>query len=80
MLDLVYIDDVVNAIPVHLMAGIWGTLAVGIFGDLEVMGIEHSRFQQIQIQLIGIATIGLFCFVTSYIIFNIINIRYLYNS
>ena len=73
ILEKLKIDDVVNAIPVHLMAGIWGTLAVGIFGDLEVMGIEHSRFQQIQIQLIGIATIGLFCFVTSYIIFNIIN-------
>ena len=32
------IDDVVGAIPVHLAAGIWGTLAVGIFSDLETLG------------------------------------------
>ena len=29
------IDDVVGAVPVHLAAGIWGTLAVGFFSDLE---------------------------------------------
>ncbi len=73
ILEKLKIDDVVNAIPVHLMAGIWGTIAVAIFADLEMMGIEHSRFQQIQIQLIGVAIIGLFCFITSYIIFKIIN-------
>jgi Amt family ammonium transporter len=32
LLDKLKIDDVVGAIPAHLVAGIWGTLAVGIFG------------------------------------------------
>jgi len=32
MLDKMKIDDVVGAISAHLVAGIWGTLAVGIFG------------------------------------------------
>ena len=33
LLDKCKLDDPVGAIPVHLFAGIWGTLAVGIFGD-----------------------------------------------
>ena len=33
LLDRLRIDDVVGAIPAHLVAGIWGTLAVGIFGS-----------------------------------------------
>lgn len=33
VLDKLKIDDVVGAIPVHLVAGIWGTLAVGIWGS-----------------------------------------------
>ena len=56
------IDDVVGAIPVHLAAGIWGTLAVGIFSDLETLGTGLTRFEQINIQLIGIVLIGLFSF------------------
>ena len=34
LLEKLKIDDVVGAIPVHLFAGIWGTLAVGIFGNM----------------------------------------------
>ena len=33
MLDKMKIDDVVGAISAHLVAGIWGTLSVGIFGS-----------------------------------------------
>lgn len=43
LLDKAKIDDVVGAIPVHLVAGIWGTLAVGIFGSgsfvTQVIGV-----------------------------------------
>ncbi|MDR2028330.1 MAG: ammonium transporter, partial [Treponema sp.] len=53
------IDDAVDAIPVHLAAGIWGTLAVGIFGDPELLGTGLSRLGQIRIQGIGILACGL---------------------
>ncbi|MFL2892785.1 MAG: ammonium transporter [Candidatus Pelagibacter sp.] len=70
------IDDVVGAVPVHLAAGVWGTLAVGIFSNLEILGTGLSRIDQIKAQLIGISTIGLFAFVTSFIFFKIINYFY----
>ncbi len=56
-LDRLRIDDVVGAIPAHLICGIWGTLAVGIFGSGEFLA-----------QLTGIVAIGVFVFVTSFII------------
>jgi Amt family ammonium transporter len=48
------IDDAVDAIPVHLAAGIWGTLAAGIFGDPELLGTGLSRLEQIGVQGIGV--------------------------
>ena len=49
LLDRLRIDDVVGAIPAHLVAGIWGTLAVGIFGGGDLVT-----------QIIGIAAVGAF--------------------
>jgi Amt family ammonium transporter len=60
--DRVKIDDPVGAISVHLVCGIWGTLAVGIFGQL-------ASTAQLVSQLIGVATVGVFCFATSLLIF-----------
>lgn len=57
-LDKFKIDDVVGAIPVHLAAGIWGTLAVCLSNP------EAS----LEIQLLGIAAIGAFVSVTSLVI------------
>jgi Amt family ammonium transporter len=59
--DKVRIDDPVGAISVHLVCGIWGTLAVGIFGDLAGMS-------QVISQLIGIVAIGSFCVAFAFII------------
>lgn len=50
LLDRWKIDDVVGAIPVHLVAGVWGTLAVPLTNP-------EASFD---VQLIGIAAIGLF--------------------
>lgn len=57
LLDKLKIDDVVGAIPVHLFAGIWGTLAVGIFGA--------GSFGT---QLFGIVAIGIFVSLCSAIV------------
>ena len=57
-----------------MAAGIWGTIAVAIFGNFEMMGVEKSRIEQLLIQLIGIGSIGSFCFFGSYIIFKTINV------
>jgi Amt family ammonium transporter len=73
LLEKVKIDDVVSAIPVHLACGMWGTIAVALFGNFEMMGVEKTRLEQLYIQLIGIGSIGSFCFFGSYIIFKTIN-------
>jgi len=57
MLDKLKIDDVVGAIPVHLVCGIWGTLAVGIFGSGNIVT-----------QITGIVAIGLFVCITSAVV------------
>lgn len=64
--DKLKLDDPVGALSVHLLNGIWGTLAVGIFaanGDtITLMG-----------QLKGVIVVGVFAFVVSYIVLFIIN-------
>ncbi len=62
LFDKIKIDDPVGAISVHLVGGIWGTLAVGLFGDLAGMS-------QVISQLIGIGATGVFCFGTAWLIF-----------
>jgi|GEM_PF-71657 Amt family ammonium transporter len=56
------IDDAVGAIPVHLGAGIWGTLCVGLFGSPEALGTGLGRGGQVLIQLAGIGACGAWCF------------------
>ena len=73
LLEKLKIDDVVSAIPVHLAAGVWGTLAVAIFANLDSMGVDKSRLDQLFIQFIGIFSIGSFCFIASFVIFKLIN-------
>ena len=62
LLEKLRIDDVVGAVPAHLFAGIWGTLAVCIVAG----GTFH-------VQLIGIVTIGAFVFATSWIVWRLVD-------
>ena len=61
LIDKLKLDDPVGAIAVHLICGVWGTLAVGIFGDL-------AGWAQLGYQAIGVVSIGVFCLISSYII------------
>ncbi|QOP43110.1 ammonium transporter [Sulfurimonas sediminis] len=63
MFDKLKLDDPVGALSVHLVNGIWGTLAVGVFVD------KVSLVSQLK----GIVVIGAFAFVSSYIVIYIIN-------
>lgn len=61
-LERARIDDAVDAVPVHLIAGIWGTLAVGVFGQLDLIGTGLSRWDQVRVQGLGIGVIGVWAF------------------
>lgn len=61
LIDKLKLDDPVGAIAVHLVCGIWGTLAVGLFGNLA----SGAQFLS---QLIGVACYAIFCIATSFII------------
>jgi ammonium transporter, Amt family len=61
LIDKVRLDDPVGAIAVHLVCGVWGTLAVGIFG-------AKAGFNQFLTQLTGVASYAVFCVLTSFII------------
>ena len=61
--DKMKIDDPVGALSVHLVAGIWGTLAVGLF-------TETSTFMA---QLKGVVVIGAFVFITAFIVWKILD-------
>jgi Amt family ammonium transporter len=65
LLDKLKLDDPVGAIAVHLGCGIWGTLAVGIFGNM-------AGTSQFLTQLTGVAVIGAFCLISSFLILFII--------
>jgi len=73
LLEKFEIDDVVGAIPVHLAAGIWGTMAVSIFSDLEILGTNLTRIEQFKVQGIGIIAVGIFSFGVSFIVLKILN-------
>lgn len=67
------IDDAVGAVPTHLAAGIWGTLAVALFGDLEILGTGLNRVEQFMVQLQGIVVCGVWSFGVSYLLMKNIN-------
>jgi len=73
LLERFKIDDVIGAVPVHLAAGVWGTIAVALFGDLEILGTNLTRIAQLKVQVIGIMVCFSLAFGGTYLIFRIIN-------
>ncbi|UYM15756.1 ammonium transporter [Endozoicomonas euniceicola] len=67
------IDDVISAIPVHLAAGIWGSLAVALLGDPEILNTGHDLIAQFGIQLLGTACIVAWSFGVSFILLKLLN-------
>ncbi len=61
LIDKLKLDDPVGAVTVHLICGIWGTLAVGLFGDLA--GVNQFIYQ-----LTGVGAAAVFCCLTAFII------------
>ena len=73
MLDKFKIDDVVGAIPVHLFAGIWGTIAVAFNTRTEISeGVERTFAQQLGVQVTGIVAYGVFTFVIALVLWFIL--------
>ena len=64
LLDKFKIDDVVGAIPVHLIAGIWGTLAVVITNPDANLGTQAT----------GIVVVGAFTFIVSWVVWTILKL------
>ena len=67
LIDKLKLDDPVGAVAVHLICGIWGTLAVGIFGAMA--GVD-----QFLIQLAGVGIVGAFCVICSFILLYIVKL------
>ncbi|MDH5397408.1 MAG: ammonium transporter [Cyclobacteriaceae bacterium] len=63
-LDKLKLDDCVGAVPVHLVNGVWGTLAVGIFGNAA-----NGTPMPFLPQLYGVVICGLAAFSSAFIIF-----------
>ena len=61
LLERLRVDDVVGAVPAHLFAGVWGTLAVCIAGDYSF-----------GVQLLGVAAVGVFVFGASWLTWTVL--------
>jgi len=78
VLDKLRIDDPVGAVPVHALNGVWGTLAIGLFGQ-KALGLANNGLfygggmQQLGVQLLGGVSVVAFIAVTMGLLFKVIN-------
>jgi len=79
------LDDPVGALSAHGMAGIWGTLACGLFTNpalarYNAVGqaglVYNGSFHQLGVQALGVVVVFAFVFVTSYVVFGAIKATY----
>jgi Amt family ammonium transporter len=73
--DRIKIDDPVGATSVHLVCGMLGTLAVGIFHEKDGL-IFSGEINLLKVQLIGVVTVGIFTFLFSLIIWLAIKLTF----
>ena len=77
LLDRIGVDDPVGAVPVHGMNGIWGTIAVGLWGQ-EALGLARDGLfhggglAQLGVQLLGTASVSLFAMGSMFVVFLLI--------
>ena len=84
-----HIDDPVGALPVHLVGGIWGTLAVGLFSVGPGINPWHTEFsgpalgiliggdiQPLLIQLVGVAIVAIFVGISSLLIWYVLRFSF----
>ncbi|GGY31960.1 hypothetical protein GCM10011297_00910 [Bacterioplanes sanyensis] len=67
------IDDVIAVVPTHLFAGIWGTLCVGLFGNLELLQTGLTRPVQVTVQAIGSLALVLWAFGCAWVFLTLFN-------
>ena len=78
--DSVRIDDPVGAVSVHLVNGIWGTLAVGLFANAQILEDGQSSgglfatgsFTLLGVQILGIIAVGIITITLSFILWQIL--------
>jgi len=66
--DKIKIDDPVGATSVHLVCGIWGTIAVALFGNYD------EGVGTLGVQLMGVAAIGVFTFAFAFLVFFVLKV------
>ena len=67
------VDDAVDAVAVHGGAGVWGTLAVGLFGQLTLVDTGLTRLQQCAVQLLGIGVCAGWAFGLAWVVLTFLN-------
>ncbi|QPJ64177.1 MAG: ammonium transporter [Candidatus Nitrohelix vancouverensis] len=73
LLDKLGVDDAIGAFQVHAVPGIWGTLAVAIFGASETWGTGLNRWEQFIVQAQGVGVTFLWAFGASYCLLKLVN-------
>ena len=61
-LEKLKLDDVVGSFSVQAAAGVWGTLAVALFGDVSAFQEGFGRWEQLGVQALGATVCGTLCF------------------
>ena len=67
------VDDAVGAVPVHLGGGIWGTMAVAIFGRPEDLATGKTYWEQMGVQALGVVVAALLAGLLVYIVLKLWN-------
>jgi len=75
LLERLEIDDAVGAVPVHLAAGVWGTLALALFAD-PVAWDGGSRLSQLAVQATGVFAAFIWAFGLGFLLLWLVNRRF----